>query len=527
MTSIKDILSFSVRDWSSYFYRPKWFWAIGIFVFLLISYFYNYQEILFAQPQSLHLWRQADCLSFATNFYVDQNPFFQPSIHNLAGDGTGKTVSDFPLLYYVVAQLWKWFGHHEFIYRLTVLTLFFAAFMFLYKTGEQMFRDSFLGLSGAVLLFSSPVIVYYANNFLMNLPALSLALVGLYFFYRYYQSSRFIFFIFFTLLFAISGLLKITSLLTFIAIGCLFVLEVLGVRFRKGSKVFSTPIKCGLAMVLVLLVQVLWYRYAIEYNREYNSGFFLIGTKPIWDMEMAKIQETISEVKYHLRWHYFRPFTHYALTAVCLLVFLFWRKNNKFFISFLFLTILGFIGFLALFFAVIGDHDYYVINFFIIAPIVVYAFYFGIKRVFPDFYKTLLFRALVLAFLIHNVDFARRRIEDRYNPDRWENISYIRHMKTFSDVSPYLDSLGIQPEDRIISLDDPTINISLYFMGRKGWTRFNTKEDTNQINKNIRLGAKYLVCSSAQSEHRNIKHYKKIGSFKHLVIFALPDKESL
>ena len=524
---IKQFLKFFTRDLTNYYYRPKLFLGIGVVIFLLLSMVYNYHEILFLQPQSLHLWRQSDCLSFATNYFADGNPFLQPSIHNLAGDGTGKTVSDFPLIYYFVAQLWKLFGHHEFIYRLTVLSIFFVAFMFLYKTGESMFHDSFLGLSGAVILFSSPVIVYYANNFLMNIPALSLAIIGLYFFYRYYKSSKLLYFFFFAFFFTLSGLLKITSLLTFIAIACVFFLELVGIKFKREGKVFSPPLICALMMLGVILIQVIWYRYAIEYNREFNKGFFLIGTKPIWDMEMVKIQETISEVKYHLRWHYFRPFTHYALGAAMVLLLVFWKKNHRFYITFLLISLLGFIGFLILFFAVIGDHDYYVINFFILAPLICFGVYIAVKNMFPNFYKTLLFKLLIIAFLIHNADFARRRIEDRYKPERWENISYMTHMKTFSEIAPYLDSLGIKREDRVICLDDPTINISLYFMGRKGWTRFNTKEDPEQINRHIRHGAKYLICSTATATHSNIKHYEKIGSFKHLVVFALPDKDEI
>ena len=107
------------------YYFPKYSKWIFTFSFLIFSIVYNYQDILFKSPQSIHLWRQCDCLSITMNYYQDNNPFFKPSIHNLGRDGTGKTVSDFPLIYFSVAELWKVFGYHEFIYRLVVVLFFF------------------------------------------------------------------------------------------------------------------------------------------------------------------------------------------------------------------------------------------------------------------------------------------------------------------------------------------------------------------------------------------------------------------
>jgi len=50
-------------------------------------------RIFFKRPQSIHQWRQCDCLSITMNYFQDNNSFFEPSIHHLANDGTGKTIS--------------------------------------------------------------------------------------------------------------------------------------------------------------------------------------------------------------------------------------------------------------------------------------------------------------------------------------------------------------------------------------------------------------------------------------------------
>ena len=88
----------------------------GLFLGGIIALFfiYGFHEILFLRPQSIHQWRQTDCLQIAHNYLTDSWNFFSPSIHNLFSDNetTGKTIGEFPLLYYIVAMLWKIFGVH-------------------------------------------------------------------------------------------------------------------------------------------------------------------------------------------------------------------------------------------------------------------------------------------------------------------------------------------------------------------------------------------------------------------------------
>ena len=55
-------------------------------IFVVISLYYGQQKILIKPPQGMHRWRQADCASFALNYYQDGMRFFHPELHNLSSD---------------------------------------------------------------------------------------------------------------------------------------------------------------------------------------------------------------------------------------------------------------------------------------------------------------------------------------------------------------------------------------------------------------------------------------------------------
>ena len=84
-----------------------------LFFLVLVSGIYGYFNILDSRPQGMHVWRQTDCLSFAANYYYQDLPFLEPEIYWQGSDKGGKTVSEFPIIYYLTAKIWKITGKHE------------------------------------------------------------------------------------------------------------------------------------------------------------------------------------------------------------------------------------------------------------------------------------------------------------------------------------------------------------------------------------------------------------------------------
>ena len=224
------------RSKLQYSYFPKYSILLFFILVLAISVLYNYHEILFLRPQGIHQWRQCDCLSITMNYYQDNNPFLEPSLHFLGRDGTGKAASDFPLIYYFVAQLWKVFGHHEFIYRLVNLLIFFGGLLAMMKVFEDILQDTVLAFLGGLILFTSPTIVFYANNFLVNVPALGLSMIAWYMLWLFYKTGKPVTLWLALGIFAFAGLLKITSAISFVAFFILFLCETTGIIKLKQNK---------------------------------------------------------------------------------------------------------------------------------------------------------------------------------------------------------------------------------------------------------------------------------------------------
>jgi hypothetical protein len=507
-----------------YYYFPKYSKWIFIGLLLAFSFIYNYQDILFKSPQSVHLWRQCDCLSITKNYYEHNNSFFAPAIHNLGEDGTGKTISEFPMFYFFIAQLWKVFGYNEFIYRFVVMLIFFASLFMLFKLFENTLEDSILAIITTLFLFTSPTLIYYANNFLMDIPAFSFAIIGLFFFIKFQQTSGNKYLYLFAIFYAVAGLLKISSLLSFVAISCLFFLEIINIKLDDDNKIFKHRLKHLLVFLFVIIVQVIWYMYAQYYNNKYNSGLFLMGILPIWKMQLSEIKITIDAIDYHMTWDYFRKETQYVFILIFIFVMASYKKMNKLMFWLLFFTSLGFLSFILLFFLALKDHDYYTINLFVIVPILLIAFLLLLKEKYNKIFSSLIFRIIVIGFLIHNVDFARRRIEGRFNPGGWQNKYYLENVKTFKEIPPYLRSIGITKDDRVLSLSDHSVNISLYLMNQKGWTGFDVMADSSSIRNKMKLGAKYLFISDSNTYlEQGIRPFlrKKVGIYKNIDIYAL------
>ncbi|MCB0686802.1 MAG: glycosyltransferase family 39 protein [Saprospiraceae bacterium] len=497
-----------------------WIFLIG---YLLLAWIYQYPRIMFELPQSLHQWRQADCLSLASN-YQGGNDFFEPSVNYLGRDGTGKTMSEFPVIYYAVGKIWRDTGEQICIYRGLIAFIFFWGLLAVMRMVEEQLKNSWYAIFTALLMFTSPVLVYYSNNFLMNIPAFSFALIGLFFFFRYLKSPVAINFIFCCIFYTLAALLKASSLLSFIAVVLLLVLSHLR---NNPLKINNVPLrrKAYLAIIGVFLIPLIWYRYAIWYNAQHTGGIFLIGTLPIWKMTSAQIQETLRHLfVQHLRWDYFRPFTEVAFLLFAIAIVPMWRAIERNLLILLVLISMGSVAFCLLFFGALQWHDYYVIDLFILVPILLMAFGSGLNHYFPRILSSVIGVVLMLGFLVHNADFARRRNLERYDINNYRNLHHRDIFQAFSEIEPLLKELHIGPEEKVISLSDYSINITLVLMHRKGWTDYGIGQNPDRINERIEQGARYLFVADKKTlENPVLAPYlkNKIGEYRNIMIYDL------
>jgi hypothetical protein len=212
------------------------------------------------------------------------------------------------------------------------------------------------------------------------------------------------------------------------------------------------------------------------------------------------------------------------LVAQLILILAYWRKTNKLMLWLTNLTAIGFFCFILLFFQVLDVHDYYAIDFLILMPIITFTFLLTLKKWYSNIFNSVIVRILFVAFIIHNADFARRRMDGRYDTTELLNRAQTKYSYAFGDITPYLRNLGINRKDKVICFPDSSINITLYLMDQKGWTNYNLPIDSMKIKEKILMGAKYLfVYDNKLNSNSQLQPFLKykVGSYKIVDIYKL------
>lgn len=512
----------------------KWVF-LGLLVTL--SLFYKYLEIMPLSPQGMHAWRQADCASLAYG-YIDENNLFEPQMHNQLGDNyhSGKTAGEFPILYYVVGKLWSVFGHHDWIFRAVVVLLFLYALFRLYQSLSR-HVDRFWGAIGALFLFTSPLLIYYGNNFLSNVPSLSFAILGWAIYLDFRKDRKSKQWIILSLYFAMAGLLKVTGLVGFLAIGGT---EFFLLIFNKEKRIKWITYLSGMILGTGLVLS--WYYYAKIYNNIHGGYYTFNDLWPIWKMTSEEIGRAIS---------FFNDITFYQLLAIPSLVLLvlilirFIAKIKEVPKDLLLITTFSMIGFtlyILFWFNSLEYHDYYFINVMLFPLIVFTGWAFMEKKTGSLFVKRWP-RILALVLITLSILYCRNNIKMRYwdyfsvNQEFAESITatsernywhWISH-DNFRDVHFKMDSVlqkaGIDRDDEVVSLPDPSFNITLYNMNRKGWSAYDhNMDDPNVLQGKIDLGAKCLIITNGPTaDYSAIEQYLKdtLVVYKNAVVYDL------
>ena len=75
-----------------------------------------------------------------------------------------------------------------------------------------------------------------------------------------------------------------------------------------------------------------------------------------------------------------------------------------------------------------------------------------------------------------------------------------KNYKALITIEPLFKKLGIGKDDKVISIPDPSINGTLYYMNRKGYTDFGSDfSNADGFYQRIEDGAKYLIVNDTTS----------------------------
>lgn len=218
-------------------------------------------------------WRQADVAAIARNYNENGFHFAKPQI-DWAGNEPGYVGTEFPVLPFLAAMLYRLTGTQEWIGRFQSIFFFALSVPFFFLLARRVNRDApQTDFEIFALLFYcfTPLSVGTGRAFMPDMPSLSCALAGLYFFWRWldagggracYGAS------------AIALALAILLKLPMIVIG-VPMLALSWQKFRLG--LFRQPLLWLLAGT-VLLPAFFWYWHARDIARDfYPYHFFGAG----------------------------------------------------------------------------------------------------------------------------------------------------------------------------------------------------------------------------------------------------------
>ena len=448
-----------------------------------MCFYLSYPEILTIKPNGDHIWRQTDGLAIAHEYYKSQHSFWEPSMLNQL-HYEGKAVGEFPILYYAVSKLYKIFGQSDTVYRLFCWMLCFLGYFALFRLITHILNDFRWGVIISLLTFSSPILIYYGISFLPDPIALSFVFISWYFIHQYSLNQKklnlFLAFLFATL----AGLLKVSAYISFIAIGFVFIISIFKSKQFKSIK--YTSIQCF--FLFSILIITAWFYYAQYYNNLHQSKYFFLKFAPIWDLNAADRTTVWNHISNWTK-EFFHPTGRHVFYGFALLSLIpFGVKKEHSMYYFLNLTcLIGCASFFILFFQQFKDHDYYMVTLLFIIPMLLTTFILRIKKYLLS--NIIKFPILILFFilLIASTIYSKNRTEKRIsNKSEWV-------FEELYNIEPQLVTFGIGKEDLILAPFDPSANITLYALKRKGWTRLNGITNTKAIQDKLELGAKWII----------------------------------
>lgn len=485
--------------------------AIFLLSLAALSAFYELGRVIALPPLPMHLWRQSDCLSITTCLYEGEGTFLEPAMHaRLADDGTtGRTAGEAPILYWLVAQAWRVTGPSELVYRCISLAFILAGMLALFRT----LRRIGLGLPWAwglaLLVLTSPALLYYSVGFLPDAPAFAMALVGFHGAARAWQQRSARWWAFAMLAFAAGAAMKVTAGMGWLALlGTVLTMRAL--RHPLRPALAHRPWMAWALALLALGLVAAWYIHAEQYNQLHGGRYTFNGVWPLWRMLPHEVERALWFARNILVFQMLDT-SAWMLAAGALLLALLAPKRWPWpLLLFNGLLLIGLGLYTVLWFNALDRHDYYFINPLIVPLALMVSAAWVMHRHWPRLMRSRWAIGAFLALVAYNIAYARNSLMMRTNPagmareDLWplyhEEEPLFWSAERWGALEPLLgmraalDSAGI-PKDALIGVpEDNSINAALYLLGRKGLTNYSgLLSDAYHVERFIANGGRYIV----------------------------------
>jgi hypothetical protein len=446
------------------------------------------------RPCSIHASAQCQRASIAQNYCnVDMN-FFKPRIQRFVVND-GITGVEFPIVYYTAAILYKCFGFNEVYLKSISLLIVSAGFLLFYLLAQSLVKNHLLSLVATFSAILSPVLLYYSANFMPDTPSLGFILCSWYYFFKYKDSQQSRHFWLFVLFAALGALIKAVSVLCFMVVLCLMVLDWLKLfKNEQAPYLFKHKGKMLLGVLSGMAVVVAWYAYAHWLTVAYGNMSFAMRPMIVTDME------SFDQVLHFMRgtwlFQYYSYEAYVLMVCAIVIILLTIRQVNRLLLSITVLYLLGSLSYIYLFLHQFKHHDYYMIAvmptvFFLLLTLV------DIIRKLSLKYSSLVTFAF-LVILVFNIKECLVNCKENYFL-RFDSKIYwgAGDLRPYHDIAPRLKALGITRKDMFVSAFDNSYSNTLYFIDQPGFTVESMyQHDTIQHALDV-PGVRYLIVNDS------------------------------
>jgi hypothetical protein len=322
-----------------------------VFILVAFSVFRAFGPHLHDYPKGVHAWAQADRLSLGMMYQSERN-FLNPRTHSLMSDD-GKVGVEFPILPYLSSSISAWTGYPiQAVFRILGLCILFLSMLIVWRIGRDHVFDSFRFMLLILILYSSPIVLFYSGSFLPDPSALALGSIGLALFI-FGKEKTWPELIGLSLL-TLAAAIKTSFGIYLIALtASLFLFTISKKRTKNRSILFFV------ALAFIALIAYYDFSHVIEKNKRLWAVIFLSESQPIqtWQDFSILIKQLIFWSDEYLSW----PQKLFLFLNLGLLFFGLKNraKRNTFSFTFMGIAFLGFLGFLVVFGKQFFNHDYY------------------------------------------------------------------------------------------------------------------------------------------------------------------------
>lgn len=382
------------------------------------------------------------------------------------------TSVDFPIMEYVVAIIMKITGNTSpWIFRMCTFVVALLGMFYLFKVALLITNDILKSLLVTSVAMTSPVYAYYFNGFIPGIPALTFAIIALYFYIKYLNDDKLRFFSLFMLFITLSVLIRTSFAVIWIAMLGFEFLRIL----RKETKLLDKLIPV-IVSIVVFFSYYLWNRHLASEN----GTLFLGNLMPADDWN--EFSDIMARTKNNWQYHYFRK-VHYQLFVIVIvsaLCFFIWKrikirkrigadKNIKS-LSLWILVAVSFFGYLLFTIAMarqFPNHDYYFIDTFFLPVLLLLTMSLNVLPKINNSKCGIVFLVTSVIFvsvMLKDVDETQKQRRRNY----WSPASE-RTIRNYRDSEQFLDSIGVAKDAKILTLWAYPQNTPFVLMNRKGF----------------------------------------------------------